>query len=128
MEIPCDVEGSPSPEVTWYRDTEPLSSIPAVRYNIADNGSLVINYMRREDSGMFQCSASNQAGYTTAYTWLRVKSKWIYCAVELETKAIRRFAKVSIVSYSRPSLMIIAFRTQFHVERPWGQRPFSIVS
>ena len=33
---------------------------------------------------------------------------------------------VSIVSYSRPSLMIIASRTQFHVERPWGQRPFSI--
>ena len=28
----------------------------------------------------------------------------------------------------RPSLMIIASRTQFHVERPWGQRPFSIVS
>ena len=24
--------------------------------------------------------------------------------------------------------MIIALRTQFHVERPWGQRPFSIVS
>ena len=35
---------------------------------------------------------------------------------------------VSIVSYSRPSLMIIASWTQFHVERPWGQRPFSIVS
>ena len=35
---------------------------------------------------------------------------------------------VSIMSYSRPSLMIIASRTQFHIERPWGQRPFSIVS
>ena len=34
---------------------------------------------------------------------------------------------VSIVSYSRPSLMIIASRTQFHIERPWGQRLFSIV-
>ena len=34
----------------------------------------------------------------------------------------------SMVSYSRPSLMIIASRTQFHVERPWGQRPFSMVS
>ena len=48
--------------------------------------------------------------------------------VELETKAIRRCAKVSIVSYSRPSLMRIVSRTQFHVERPWGQHPFSIVS
>ena len=34
---------------------------------------------------------------------------------------------MSIVSYSRLSLMIIASRTQFHVERPWGQRLFSIV-
>ena len=46
--------------------------------------------------------------------------------VELETKAIRRFAKVSIVSYSRPSLMIIASASQFHVHLPLDQRPFSI--
>ena len=31
--------------------------------------------MRLEDSGMFQCVASNEAGDATAYTWLRVKSK-----------------------------------------------------
>ena len=29
---------------------------------------------------------------------------------------------------SRQSLMIIVLRTQFHVERPWGQRLFSLVS
>ena len=48
--------------------------------------------------------------------------------LELETKAIRRFAKVSIVSYSRPSLMIIESASQFHVYLPWGQRLFSLVS
>ena len=48
--------------------------------------------------------------------------------VELETMAIRRFAKVSIVSYSCPSLMIIVSAFQFHVYLPWGQRPFRIVS
>ena len=47
---------------------------------------------------------------------------------EFETKAIRRFAKVSIVSYSRSSLMTIAFASKFHVYLAWGQRPFSIVS
>ena len=50
------------------------------------------------------------------------------CELELETNAIRRFGLVSIVSYSRPSLMIIASVSQFHVYLPWGQRPFSIVS
>ena len=48
--------------------------------------------------------------------------------LELETKVKRRFAMVSIVSYSRPSLMILALASQFHVYLPWGQRPFSIVS
>ena len=51
----------------------------------------------------------------------------VHCPVELVTKAIRRFAKVSIVSYS-PSLMIIVSASQFHVYLPWGQCPFSIVS
>ena len=35
---------------------------------------------------------------------------------------------LSIVSYSCPSLMIIAPGTQFHVYLPWGQHLFSIVS
>ena len=35
----------------------------------------LFSYMRREDSGMFQCSGSNEAGHVTGYTWLRVKSK-----------------------------------------------------
>ena len=29
---------------------------------------------------------------------------------------------------ARPLLMTFASRTQFHIERPWGQRLFSIVS
>ena len=43
--------------------------------------------------------------------------------LELGTKAIR-FGLVSIVSYSRPSLMMIASVSQFHVYLPWGQRLF----
>ena len=52
----------------------------------------------------------------------------VHCPVELETKAIRRFAKVSRVSYSCPSLMIIASASQFHIYLPWSQRLLSIVS
>ena len=40
--------------------------------------------------------------------------------LKLERKTIQRFEKVSIVSYRRLSPMIIASRTQFHIERPWG--------
>ena len=50
-------------------------------------------------------------------------------AVELQTKVKRRFAKVSLVSYSRPSLMIVGVGVPIsHLYLTWGQRPFSIVS
>ena len=48
--------------------------------------------------------------------------------LELETKVKRRFAKVNIVSYSHPPLMIIVLASQFHVYLLWGQCPFSTVS
>ena len=41
------------------------------------------HFISREDSGMFQCSASNEAGYITGYTWLRVKSKFFFLSLEL---------------------------------------------
>ena len=45
--------------------------------------------------------------------------------LELEMKV---HPKIRIVSYSRPSHMIIASVSQFQVYLQWGQRPFSIVS
>ena len=41
---------------------------------------------------MFQCSASNEAGYITGYTWLRVKSKFFFLSLELLSRgwSVRR--------------------------------------
>ena len=49
-------------------------------------------FFSREDSGMFQCSASNEAGYITGYTWLRVKSKFFFLSMELLSRgwSVRR--------------------------------------
>jgi len=38
--------------------------------------SLHINFLRQEDSGMFECMAENEAGDIVGYTWLRVKSTY----------------------------------------------------
>ena len=43
-------------------------------YNVSGNGSLIISRARLEDSGVFQCFASNAAGEVTAATWLRISS------------------------------------------------------
>ena len=100
--IPCNVHGVPRPNVTWFRNGKPLSETPNFRFAVGSSGSgeqlkklkdketsedqgqkrkissndLKINFLRLEDSGMFQCSASNPAGDLVGYTWLRVKSKY----------------------------------------------------
>ena len=85
------------------------------------------------DNNVTLAEIAESLGTTTGAFWIlntgsSVSPKPSLCLLELETKAIGRFAKVTIVSYSRPSLMIIASASQFHVYLPWGQRPFSIVS
>ena len=97
--IPCNVHGVPRPNVTWFRNGKPLSETPNIRFSVGSKGDsnmsekqinaqgqkrktssttdLKINFLRLEDSGMFQCSASNAAGDLVGYTWLRVKSKYI---------------------------------------------------
>ena len=95
--LPCNVHGVPKPNVTWFRNGKPLSETPNIRFSVGSTGNLKtsskkktssqgqrgiisnndlkINFLRLEDSGMFQCSASNAAGDLVGYTWLRVKSK-----------------------------------------------------
>ena len=80
ISLPCDVGGIPDPNVTWYRDGMPISEIPNLRYktkageNAADN-ALKINFLKLDDSSMFQCRAENEGGDLVGYSWLRVKSK-----------------------------------------------------
>ena len=45
------------------------------RYQLEEDGSLTIKKLTMEDSGMFQCLASNEAGEASSYTWIRAKSK-----------------------------------------------------
>ncbi|CAD6193085.1 unnamed protein product [Caenorhabditis auriculariae] len=58
-EIPCNIEGSPTPEFVWYKDNQ--------MYRHGDtnlkNGSLIIPRVGAEDEGNFRCEARNRAGW-----------------------------------------------------------------
>ncbi|XP_039445727.1 protein sidekick isoform X4 [Culex pipiens pallens] len=71
--LPCDVIGEPVPYVTWFRNAEGLD-LSTDRYQVQDDHSLVIKKLSMEDSAMFQCLASNEAGEKSSYTWLKVKN------------------------------------------------------
>ena len=54
----CKAEGFPSPKVTWVRV---IMSFPANRTEVKA-GNLTISNLRRVDSGLYQCIATNSMG------------------------------------------------------------------
>ncbi|KAK3912682.1 Protein sidekick [Frankliniella fusca] len=76
VRLACDALGVPPPNISWYRNAEPvpIGSGPDARYIMEVDGSLVVKKVQMEDSGMFQCFASNGAGEDSVSLWLRVKT------------------------------------------------------
>ncbi|XP_070181652.1 inactive tyrosine-protein kinase 7-like [Littorina saxatilis] len=67
----CVAKGSPSPHISWYRDSQPI--LPdARRYTIFKNGSMNIRQVFIEDNGMYACVANNTAGVARWDFYLRV--------------------------------------------------------
>ncbi|TMW48206.1 hypothetical protein DOY81_006718 [Sarcophaga bullata] len=71
--LPCDVVGDPQPNVTWFRNSEPID-YQNDKFSISEDNSLHIKHIAIDDAAMFQCLAVNEAGEKSAYTWLRVKT------------------------------------------------------
>nr|XP_045601913.1 protein sidekick-like isoform X1 [Procambarus clarkii] len=76
LTIPCSATGIPIPYITWYRDAVNVITLDDNRYRVLLNGSLAISAVHINDTGMYQCLATNVAGETSAYTWLKVKTRW----------------------------------------------------
>lgn len=88
--LECNVEGIPLPSITWYKDAKKIASVGAEvgetdngdvddgggRYRVELDRSLIINDLKMEDMGIYQCIASNEAGEASINTWLKIKSKF----------------------------------------------------
>ncbi|XP_045518694.1 protein sidekick isoform X1 [Pieris brassicae] len=86
--LECNVQGTPLPGITWYKDARKIASVGADageadnadvddgggRYRVEVDRSLVINDLKMEDMGIYQCIASNEAGESSIYTWLKIKT------------------------------------------------------
>ncbi|KAK8382212.1 hypothetical protein O3P69_015266 [Scylla paramamosain] len=76
LTIACSVAGTPLPYMSWFRDAANVNTLHDNRYRVLLNGSLAISGVQVNDTGMYQCLASSDAGETSAYTWLKVKTRW----------------------------------------------------
>ncbi|XP_061160026.1 protein sidekick-2-like isoform X2 [Syngnathus typhle] len=74
VDIPCQARGTPQPDIMWYKDAAAISPLKTPRYKILAGGSLQINGLLPDDTGMFQCFARNLAGEIQTNTYLAVTS------------------------------------------------------
>lgn len=70
--LPCTAIGTPTPEISWYRDGIPIQK--SARVAISDMGILTITELNRdEDAGLYTCVANSRSGKTTWSAVLRVE-------------------------------------------------------
>uniref|UniRef100_H3C4E0 Ig-like domain-containing protein n=1 Tax=Tetraodon nigroviridis TaxID=99883 RepID=H3C4E0_TETNG len=65
----CQASGSPPPVITWSKLRAPLPWKHTV-----NDGVLTLTDVGRQDSGQYICNATNEHGYSEAYTQMEVES------------------------------------------------------
>ncbi|KAM8848577.1 vascular endothelial growth factor receptor 3 [Synchiropus picturatus] len=61
LRMECDVEGRPSPWLSWFKDDQPLHQMSGILLQDS-NRSLSIQRVREEDAGVYTCTACNRRG------------------------------------------------------------------
>lgn len=76
VQFECQVEGSPRPQITWFRQTAVIkSSTDFQMYYDEDNiATLIIREVFPEDAGTFTCVAKNAAGFASSTAELVVEA------------------------------------------------------
>ncbi|KAJ8038941.1 Hemicentin-1 [Holothuria leucospilota] len=59
--LPCEAEGSPRPDVEWYKSGKPIEQFQN-GYTITTEGSLIISSLQPIDNGEYTCMVFNQYG------------------------------------------------------------------
>uniref|UniRef100_A0A3Q0T026 Ig-like domain-containing protein n=1 Tax=Amphilophus citrinellus TaxID=61819 RepID=A0A3Q0T026_AMPCI len=72
--LPCDVEGSPTPSITWLKDNQPIVSTPQLTYTRGGQ-ALRLGSAQGDSSGHYTCKATNPAGTAIKHYSLSVLGK-----------------------------------------------------
>ena len=76
IEFVCKVEGSPRPQITWFRQTaiiKPSQDFQISYYDGDNKATLVIKEVFPEDAGTFTCVAKNCVGFASSSAELIVE-------------------------------------------------------
>ncbi|KAF8795105.1 Roundabout like protein [Argiope bruennichi] len=71
--LPCEATGDPPPSIRWFVNSAPLQTRNP-RFVVLDSGTLQIDALQPEDSGVYTCTASSESGETSWSAALTVAS------------------------------------------------------
>ncbi|KAG8238874.1 hypothetical protein J437_LFUL018785 [Ladona fulva] len=73
LNLKCTVKGDPDPQVTWFKNGQPLSSSDVIDLKYKNGiATLTINEVFPEDEGNYVCKATNTKGSTETSCTLKV--------------------------------------------------------
>ncbi|XP_061436819.1 neuronal cell adhesion molecule-like, partial [Lethenteron reissneri] len=71
-ELTCRASGVPAPTIRWLLNGVPIHEAPEVPGRWVDGDSLTLTRLREEDTGVYQCQASNRHGTILANAYVNV--------------------------------------------------------
>ncbi|KAM9324527.1 hemicentin-1 [Gastrophryne carolinensis] len=89
----CEAYGNPTPEISWYKDSVPITKPAGQR--VIGTGTLQITYAQPDDAGTYMCTAENIAGSISSSMSLSVLVPPQILKNKKELSVIRHF-QVSI--------------------------------
>lgn len=70
--VACEAQGEPTPRVTWLSPTHRLIPASSDKYQVYQDGTLLIQKAQRSDSGNYTCVVRNSAGEDRKTVWIHV--------------------------------------------------------
>ncbi|XP_071425167.1 vascular endothelial growth factor receptor kdr-like isoform X2 [Pithys albifrons albifrons] len=68
--LECRVSGIPQPHVAWRKDGFPIASASGISM---ENNTLVIERVKKDDEGLYECRASNELGQDSTSAFIKIQ-------------------------------------------------------
>ncbi|NXR71535.1 VGFR4 factor, partial [Pycnonotus jocosus] len=68
--LECRVSGTPEPQITWRKNGYPISAASGISM---ENNTLVIERVKKDDEGLYECQASNDLGQDSTSAFIKIQ-------------------------------------------------------
>uniref|UniRef100_U3IP23 receptor protein-tyrosine kinase n=1 Tax=Anas platyrhynchos platyrhynchos TaxID=8840 RepID=U3IP23_ANAPP len=68
--LECKVSGTPEPHISWRKNGHPISAASGISM---ENNTLVIERVKKDDEGLYECKASNDMGQDSTSAFIKIQ-------------------------------------------------------